>query len=82
MGFIWADYLLIVISIILIVLVLIQDSKSDAVSALSGEKSELFANKKERGLEVVLTRLTYIFSASFIVVAFIAKFIVSRGLLG
>lgn len=82
MGFTWADILLIIISVVLISLVVLQGSKDDVAQAFSGEKSELFANKKERGFDLFMSRLTYTSITLFIVVAFIASFIVDRGFLG
>lgn len=67
MGFI--DVLLIIVSILLITLVVIQNSKDDAANAFSGEKSDLFSNKKERGFELILSRTTLTMSILFILLA-------------
>lgn len=67
LGF--ADYLLIVIAVILITLVVVQSSKDDIQSAFSGEKSELFANQKERGMELFMSRATLTASILFIAVS-------------
>ncbi|MFH5881779.1 MAG: preprotein translocase subunit SecG [Candidatus Izemoplasmataceae bacterium] len=64
-----ADYLLIVIAVVLITLVVVQSSKDDIQSAFSGEKSELFANQKERGVELFMSRATLIASFLFIAVS-------------
>lgn len=56
----WIDYIIIVLSIVMITLVLLQSSNDDMASAFSGEKSELFKNKKERGFELFLTRASVI----------------------
>lgn len=82
MSFTWADILLIIVGIILISLVALQGSKDDIARAFSGEKSELFANKKERGIELLLSRVTYGTVFVFLGLAFIASFIVERGFLG
>ena len=50
--------MLLIMSIVLITLVITQSSKDDIQSAFSGEKSELFANQKQRGFELFITRLT------------------------
>jgi len=60
------DILLILSAIVLITLVVIQSSKDNAANAFSGEKSELFANQKERGFELFLSRATLIASIVFI----------------
>ncbi len=82
MSFTWADILLIIVGIILISLVVLQGSKDDIARAFSGEKSELFANKKERGIELLLSRITYGTVFAFLTLAFIASNVVERGFLG
>ncbi|XMB85498.1 preprotein translocase subunit SecG [Mycoplasmatota bacterium WC44] len=82
MSFTWADILLIIVGIVLISLVVLQGTKDDVAQAFSGEKSELFANKKERGIELFLSRLTYGTVFLFLGLAFIASFVVDRGFLG
>ena len=50
---------LLIISIVLIIIVLLQSSKADnGPQIISGGQSELFANRKERGSELVITRIT------------------------
>jgi len=70
MGFI--DVLLLIVAIFLITLVVIQSSKDNAANAFSGEKSELFSNQKERGIELFLSRATLTMSILFIALAIIA----------
>ncbi|MCL1991225.1 MAG: preprotein translocase subunit SecG [Defluviitaleaceae bacterium] len=60
------DYLLIIVSIVLIILVAMQNSKDDIGSALTGANSELFKHQKERGVEVYIVRITYGFSLAFV----------------
>ena len=67
LGFI--DYAIIAISIIIIILVAMQNSKDDLGSALTGGNSELFKHQKERGAEVYIVRATYAFSIAFITLA-------------
>ncbi len=66
------DIILIIFAILLITLVVVQSSKDDIQSAFSGEKSELFANQKQRGFELFLTRLTAGAAIGFITTAIIA----------
>ena len=61
----WYDYILLVVSILMILLVVVQSSKEDASRAFSGEKSDLFANKKQRGLEKVINQTTTVLSIVF-----------------
>lgn len=65
----WYDYLLLVVSILMILLVVVQSSREDASKAFSGEKSDLFANKKQRGLEKVINQTTTVLSIVFFVLA-------------
>lgn len=63
---------LLVISILLIVLVLLQSNKaSDGGVIVSGGNDELFQNRKERGLELLITRITAALGLAFLVISFI-----------
>ena len=48
----------IIVSILLIVLVLLQSGKAESADIIQGGNSDLFANRKERGLELFISRLT------------------------
>lgn len=72
------DILLIIVSCLLIVIIVLQESKEDATSAFTGEKSELFANKKERGIEVWISWITTGLSVAFFILAIVAQFFVDR----
>ena len=65
----WLDYILLVVSVLLIVIIVLQSSKDDGSSAFTGEKSELFANQKQRGLEKVINRTTTVLAIAFFVLA-------------
>ena len=58
----WYDYILLVVSLLMILIVVLQSSKEDGMSAFTGEKSELFANQKQRGLEKVINIATTVLS--------------------
>ena len=73
MGF--EDYLLLVVSIFLIVVVLLQTSKDDINDAFSGSKSELFKNQKSRGLEAVLQKTTWVLGIIFIALSIVCTII-------
>lgn len=65
------ETLLIIISVLLIVIVLLQSGKAESTGgALMGGNSDLFSNRKERGGELFITRLTYILGFSFIIISF------------
>jgi len=72
------DVLLIIDSCLLIIIIILQESKEDATSAFTGEKSELFANKKKRGIEVWISWITTALSILFFVFAICASFFVER----
>lgn len=65
------DYILLAISVFLIIIIVLQSPKDDVNSAFSGEKSELFANQKQRGLEKVISIVTACLSIAFFLVAFL-----------
>ena len=63
---------LIIYKLILIVLVLLQSSKAqDGGQIISGGNAELFSNVKERGSELVLSRLTLILGLAFFIISLI-----------
>ena len=60
------DIVLIIISVLLITLVLLQSDKSESVSnILTGGSAELFAQRKERGFELFISRFTLILGILF-----------------
>lgn len=63
------DILLIIVALFLITLVVLQSSKDNINNAFSGEKSELFNNQKQRGFELVLSRVTAGTSVVFILLS-------------
>ncbi len=65
----WSDWILLVVSIALILIIVLQNSKDDVNNAFSGEKSELFANQKARGPEKVINRITFGLSVAFFALA-------------
>lgn len=66
--------LLILVSIALIIVCLLQSGKTDGiVNALSGQTSNLFANQKERGVDLVLTRITIALGIAFFVLAILIR---------
>tara|TARA_B100001939_G_C16895137_1_gene597211 strand:- start:540 stop:764 length:225 start_codon:yes stop_codon:yes gene_type:complete len=57
---IFIDYIAIFATVFLIITVLLQQSSDNISDAFSGEKSELFKDRKTRGLELFLSRSSYI----------------------
>ncbi len=66
---------LLILSVVLIALVLLQSNKaSDAGQIISGGNTELFQAQKERGVELLVSRLTLLVGTAFMVVAFLIMF--------
>lgn len=60
--------LLLIISIFIIAIVLLQAGKAEGASnALTGANDSLFKNRKERGGELFITRLTFGLGVAFFV---------------
>lgn len=67
---------LLVISILLIIIVLLQSAKAEgAAQIISGSTSDLFTNRKERGSELFISRLTFILGLSFFGICLVSMFI-------
>lgn len=66
---------LLVISILLIIIVLLQSGKAEsAAQILSGNSTDLFKNRKERGSELVITRITMVLGAAFFIICLVFSF--------
>lgn len=62
----------IIISVLLIAMVLLQSGKAEAASQIiQGGNSDLFANRKERGFELFISRLTFVLGFSFFMLCLI-----------
>lgn len=67
--------LLIIISVLLIAIVLLQAGKAEsAMGALTGGNDSLFKNRKERGGELFITRLTLILGIAFFLISMYITF--------
>lgn len=64
---------LIIISILLIAIVLLQSGKAEQAS-LTGANDSLFKNRKERGGELFITRLTVVLGIAYLVICMIQGF--------
>ena len=65
---------MVVIAIVLVILCLLQSGKSDdIVNALTGQSSNLFAEQKERGVDLVMSRMTMILSIALFVIAILLR---------
>ena len=66
------EVVLIVVSVLLISVVLLQSDKSESVSnILMGANSELFAQRKERGFELFISRFTLFLGIAFFLICVI-----------
>ena len=60
------EALTVIVSILLIAVVLLQSGKAESANIIQGGSSELFQNRKERGIELFISRLTFILGFSFL----------------
>ena len=66
---------LLIIAILLIIIVLLQSGKAEsAAQILSGNSTDLFKNRKERGSELVITRITMVLGAAFFIICLVYSF--------
>lgn len=66
------ENILIVVSVLIIVLVLLQSNKAQAGGQIiSGGNAELFQNQKERGSELLISRVTLILGVAFFVISLV-----------
>lgn len=62
------EILVLIISILLITIVLLQSGKAEAASQIiQGGNSDLFSNRKERGVELFISRLTFALGFMFFI---------------
>lgn len=75
-GGIDMEVLLLVISVLLITIVLLQSGKAESAgNILMGGNAELFAQRKERGSELFLSRMTLILGILFFVICLVMSLI-------
>ena len=69
------DVVLLVVSVLLITIVLLQSGKAESAgNILMGGNAELFAQRKERGSELFLSRLTLILGIVFFILCLVMSF--------
>jgi preprotein translocase subunit SecG len=66
------DFIILIVSILLVLIVLMQQSKDDINDAFSGSKSELFKNQKSRGIELFLKVGTAVLAVLFVLLVLAA----------
>lgn len=63
---------LLVICVLLIAIVLLQSNKAEGASQIiSGGNADLFSQRKERGIELFISRLTFFLGFSFFIICII-----------
>lgn len=72
------DYVIFVLSILLILSVGLQQSQDNVQDAFSGEKSDLFKDQKARGFELFLMRTSLILSIAFVALIFVTLYLQGR----
>ncbi len=70
------ESVLIVISILLIAIVLLQSGKAEGASQIiTGNSSDLFKNRKERGSELVISRTTLVLGLTFFIICLVMSLV-------
>ena len=62
---------LMIVSVLLIIIVLLQSEKAESGNIITGGNADLFMNRKERGGELFITRLTYVLWILFFILCII-----------
>lgn len=66
------ETILLVVSVLLIAIVLLQSNKaSDSAQIITGGNDALFQNAKERGIELLISRITLLLGIIFFIISFI-----------
>ena len=75
-GGIGMKVFLLIISLLLIAIVLLQSNKAEGASQIiSGGNSDLFSKRKERGVELLISRITMTLGLIFFLVSVVMNFI-------
>jgi len=75
-GGIGMKIFLLIISLLLIAIVLLQSNKAEGASQIiSGGNSDLFSQRKERGVELLISRVTMTLGLIFFLVSLVMEFI-------
>ena len=70
------EKVLLIISVALIIIVLLQSGKAEGASQIiTGNSSDLFKNRKERGSELVISRTTLVLGLTFFIICLVMSLI-------
>ena len=68
-----------IISVLIIIITLLQSSKDSSLGVIGGQSiANTFADKKERGPEVVISRITFVLGVLFFTLAIIMHFLMIK----
>ena len=68
-----------IISVLIIIITLLQSGKDNSLGVIGGQSiANTFAEKKERGPEVVISRITFVLGVLFFTLAIIMHFLMGR----
>ncbi len=70
---------IIVVSLVIIALVLFQESKQQGLGAVTGAAESFFGKNKDKTLEAKLVKLTKVFGTLFFVLALVSSLLVLFG---
>lgn len=66
------ETILLIVALLLIAIVLLQSGKTESASqVIQGGNADLFSQRKERGLELLISRITMILGALFFILSLI-----------
>ncbi|MDD3821844.1 MAG: preprotein translocase subunit SecG [Bacilli bacterium] len=66
------ETILLIVALLLIAIVLLQSGKAESASqVIQGGNADLFSQRKERGLELLISRITMILGALFFILSLI-----------
>ena len=68
------ETVVVIVSILLIAIVLLQSGKAESANIIQGGGSELFQNRKERGIELFISRLTLVLGFTFFALCMFISF--------
>ncbi len=64
----------VIVSILLIAIVLLQSGKAESADIIQGGSSQLFQERKERGTELFISRLTFVLGFTFFTLCIFISF--------
>ena len=79
---VWADWIILIISVSIIAFSAVMQSNDDAVDAFRGSSSDLFKNKKMQGSELFLNRGMVLLFVALVVFVLVSNNIERTFLLG